>query len=116
MQLEKIAVLGERKIALGFELVGIKDVFINEDPKAMHDKLFEIINEKIYNLVLASDSVERYLSEEELRSIETMMKPVVIFIPVSADVENKESVEKLAKRVLGIDLSNLKNSSIGVKE
>ncbi|ASI13680.1 A-type Na(+),H(+)-transporting-ATP synthase subunit F [Candidatus Mancarchaeum acidiphilum] len=116
MQLEKIAVLGERKIALGFELVGIKDVFISEDPKGMHDKLFEIINGKAYNLILASDSVEKYLGEDELRSIETMMKPVVIFIPVSSDVENKESVEKLAKRILGIDLSNLKNSPAGAKE
>lgn len=111
MDLKKIAVIGERRIALGFRVIGIKDIFIYEDPKALAKKLNELIKDKEFNLIIASDSIEKNLRDDELRYIETLLEPVVIFIPITGESNERESVKNLAKRILGIDISNLKNSN-----
>lgn len=108
-EFDKIAVIGERKIAMGFEMIGIQDIFISDDPKEMLSMLRSTIASKEYGLIIASDSIMSQIYDDELRKIEAMLKPVVIFIPISKDASEKESVAQLAKRVLGIDISNLKN-------
>ncbi len=100
----KIAVIGEREIALGFKLSGIKDVFISEGKEAS-STLLRLMASKEYDLVIASYSIRLSLSPNALRATETAMKPLVIFIPSEKELsEQSESVEALAKRVLGVDI------------
>ncbi len=107
MKFEKIAVIGEREIALGFRLVGIKDTFIKTGTEAV--KVFaELMNEKNFNLILVSEGIKEYMEKNLLRLAETSLKPLVVFIPLPGEEQERESVESLAKRVLGVDIKGLK--------
>ncbi len=107
MKFEKVAVIGERELALGFKLVGIKDTFIKSGAEAV--KLFsELMTSKAYNLILVSESIKSHMESNLLRLAETSLTPLVVFVPLPGVEEEKESVEKLAKRVLGVDIKGLK--------
>ncbi len=99
MELEKIAVIAEREVALGFKLVGIKDVFISYGEEGA-GKLAEIAESAQYSLVIASDSIRDALTTSALRRFERM--------PTGANEGKAESVEALAKRILGVNIQNVK--------
>jgi V/A-type H+-transporting ATPase subunit F len=106
LETERIAVIGERDVALGFKLVGIKDAFIEEGASAVA-LLREILEKKEYGLVIVSNTLLEHMDTQTLRAAETSLKPIVVFLPVKEE-ENKESVEQLAKRVLGVNIQMLK--------
>ncbi len=107
MKFEKVAVIGEREIALGFKLIGIKDTFIKSGSDAVK-QFTELMNSKSYNLILVSESIRSAMDSGSLRLAETSLAPLVVFIPLPGKEEERESVEKLAKRVLGVDIKGLK--------
>lgn len=107
MKFESIAVIGERELALGFKLIGIKDTFIKTGKDAVKT-LVDLMNEKAYTLIFVSESVKEHMEGNVLRFTETSLIPLVVFIPLPGVEEEKESVEKLAKRVLGVDIKGLK--------
>ena len=109
MEFERIAVVGERELALGFKLIGIQDVFMSAGREAI-TKFAELLNAKQYNLVLVSESLREHMDSSVLRLAETSLKPIVIFIPVPGSGAAQESVEMLAKRILGIDIASLKGA------
>ncbi len=106
LEFEKIAVIGERETALGFKLVGIKDAFISSGEEAV-SLLRGMMDKKEYGLVIASNTIVEYMDTATLRQAETSLKPIIVFIPVEEE-KNKESVEQLAKRVLGVNIQTLK--------
>ncbi|MGC8648424.1 MAG: V-type ATP synthase subunit F [Candidatus Micrarchaeia archaeon] len=106
MEFGKIGVIGERDIALGFKLVGVKDAFIEEGDSAV-SLLRDMLEKKEYGLIIVSNTVLEHMDTQTLRAAETSLKPIVVFIPVKEE-ENKESVEQLAKRVLGVNIQTLK--------
>ncbi len=109
MEFEKIAVIGEREIALGFKLIGVSDVFVLSGEQAAQ-KFSELLNGKQYNLLLVSESLRQQMDGNVLRLAETSLKPIVIFIPVPGSGAGQESVEMLAKRILGVDIASLKGA------
>ncbi len=106
MEFEKIAVIGERETVLGFKLVGIKDAFIASGGDAV-SLLRDIMDKKEYGLVIVSNTIIGHMDTATLRQAETSLKPIIVFIPVEEE-KNKESVEQLAKRVLGVNIQTLK--------
>jgi V/A-type H+-transporting ATPase subunit F len=109
MNFEKIAVIGERELALGFKLIGVKDVFMEEGREAV--SMFErLLGSKDYNLIMLSENLKQLMDPNLLRLAETSLKPIVIFIPVPGSGAAQESVETLAKRVLGVDIQSLKGA------
>jgi V/A-type H+-transporting ATPase subunit F len=106
LEFEKIAVIGERETVLGFKLVGIKDAFIASGAEAVQ-LLRGMIEKKEYGLVIASNTILDYMDTSTLRMAETSLQPIIVFIPV-AEEKNKESVEQLARRVLGVNIQTLK--------
>ena len=109
MDFDKIAVIGERELALGFKLIGIQDVFISSGHDAL-SKFTELLNAKQYNLIMLSESLRNEMDGNLLRLASTSLKPIVIFIPVPGASEKAESVESLAKRILGVDIASLKGA------
>jgi V/A-type H+-transporting ATPase subunit F len=100
----RIAVVGERDISLGFKLVGIKDVFISEGKDAA-STISKLMSSKEYDLIIASYRLKALMSANARHLAETATKPLVIFIPSEKELaEQSESVESLAKRVLGVDI------------
>ena len=109
MQLEKIAVVGERELVLGFKLIGVQDVFIRDDNEALQT-LAELMKGGQYNLIMMSENLRSKMDGGLLRLVETSLKPLVIFIPLPGKEAEQESVESLARRVLGVDIAGLKGA------
>jgi V/A-type H+-transporting ATPase subunit F len=107
MKFERVAVVGARELVLGFKLIGIHDVFIRHGVEAVKT-LMDLINAKSHNLIMASEEIKSHMDSSSLRIAETSLSPLVVFIPLPGIEEEKESVEKLAKRVLGVDIKGLK--------
>ena len=109
MDFDRIAVVGERELVLGFKLIGIHDVFIASGHEAI-GKFSELLNTKQYNLIMLSESLRGQMDGNLLRLASTSLKPIVIFIPMPGAGASQESVEKLAKRILGVDIASLKGA------
>ncbi len=105
--MEEIAVVGEREIALGFKLIGIQDVFIEEGENAVK-KVEELAASGRYGLIFVSETVKRFAGLSKTKQFESSLKPLVVFIPMLEMEKKRETLEQLAKRVLGIDLEKLK--------
>jgi V/A-type H+/Na+-transporting ATPase subunit F len=99
----KIAVVGERELAIGYNLLGIEDTFIiggEEASKTIQD----LFDSGSYSLIIASDTVRTSLPAIFRKKIEGSLEPLVIFMPALQGNIQEESIALLAKRVLGISI------------
>ncbi len=99
-----LCLIGERELVAGFKLVGINDTFIAspEDGKPIIKELF---NSKKYNVIMVSQSFQKYMSADEINLYTGSLNPLVIFIPLPG-IKEEESVYDLAKKILGIDIGD----------
>ncbi len=97
-----IAVIGERELVLGFRLVGVENSFIAEKEKGV-ERLQVMMQEKKFSLIMVSESIKPYMDQRTLRSIDVSTDPVVVFIPLPGG-QDLESVNDLAKRILGVEI------------
>jgi V/A-type H+-transporting ATPase subunit F len=99
-----LCLIGERELVAGFKLVGINDTFISEPENGVH-LLKQMFDSKKYNVIMVSQSFQKYLSDDELKLYSESMEPLVIFIPLPG-IKEEESVYDMAKRILGIDIGD----------
>lgn len=99
----RIAVVGERELAIGYNLLGIEDTFITsgDDASKTVQDLFSSGN---YSLIIISDAVRSSLPAIFRKKIEASIEPLVIFMPALEGNIQEESISVLAKRVLGISI------------
>jgi vacuolar-type H+-ATPase subunit F/Vma7 len=97
-------VLGERQLAIGFRLIGFKDV-VEVTPETARAEFQKAMTSGEFGLVVASASVDRALSENERMQAEGSLKPLVVFVPPPSGEYEIESLSALAKRVLGVSLA-----------
>jgi V/A-type H+/Na+-transporting ATPase subunit F len=99
----RTVVVGERELAIGFRLIGLQDVIevtpensVAEFQRAMHGG---------FTLLIATQSIRAQLSEAQRAAADSSLKPLVVFVPTPTGEFEVESIEALAKRVLGVTLS-----------
>lgn len=97
-----IAIVAEREIVLGFRLIGVEHSFIAEKEEGVKT-LNDLLSEKKFSLIMVSESIKPYMDSKTKRFTEVSTDPVVVFIPVPGG-EDLESVNELARRVLGVDI------------
>ncbi|MEM0140108.1 MAG: V-type ATP synthase subunit F [Ferroplasma sp.] len=102
--MQDICLIGERELVAGFKLVGINDAY-EANPETDSKKLKDIFTSKKYNVILASQSFQKYIDEDELRLYSTSIDPLVVFIPIPG-IKEEESVYDLARKILGIDIGD----------
>ena len=100
----RTVVLGERELAIGFRLIGFKDV-VETTPETASAEFRKIVDSGEFSLVVASQSVARGLNESQRRLAESSLKPLVVFVPTPTGEYELESLATLAKRVLGVSLA-----------
>ena len=76
-----LCLIGERELVAGFKLVGINDTFI-ATPENGTSLLKQLFNSKKYNVIMVSQSFEKYLNSDEINLYRGSMDPLVIFIPL----------------------------------
>ncbi|MEM0075490.1 MAG: V-type ATP synthase subunit F [Nitrososphaerota archaeon] len=99
----KIAVVGDRELALGYRLLGVDDTFIVSDSDAP-TTIMNLFSSEQYSLIIIADQVRKKLSKAMIEKLEASLAPLVIFMPSPSEQVEEESLAALAKRVLGIDL------------
>ena len=72
------------------------------------NEVIKLIKSKEYNLIIAEEGIKEYADQNELSIINLSVDPLVLLIPSQEVEESKESLESLAKRVLGVDITKLK--------
>ncbi len=95
--------LGERELAIGFRLIGLKNV-IEVTPENSVEEFQRVMNEGQYSLVIASQSVRASLSEAQRANADASLEPLTVFVPTPTGEFEVESINALAKRVLGVTL------------
>jgi V/A-type H+-transporting ATPase subunit F len=101
---KSVAVLGEREIVMGFKLIGISSCFeINE--KNAQSEISRIISRREFSLIIISENMMKYIESKALERMMASTDPLIIFIPMPGGRE-EESVSKLAKRILGVDIGS----------
>jgi V/A-type H+-transporting ATPase subunit F len=98
----RIAVIGERSISMGFRLIGIEDTFEAEGEEALRE--LEILEKSgKYSVIFISESLKSIMDIRILNYYESILNPLVMFIPLPG-VKNEESLETMAKRILGVEI------------
>lgn len=97
-------VLGERELAIGFRLIGLKDV-IEVTPETSVAEFQRVMTEGRHSLVIASQSIRARLSETQRANADASLRPLAVFVPTPSGEFEVESINALAKRVLGVTLS-----------
>jgi len=95
----RLAVIGNNDFATGFQLAGIKDVFVVE--KKLEEKIDEALqNTEIGVLVMEEEAVAK-LSNRYKKMLDKLVTPVVVTI----SSKGKESdLRAVIKRTVGVDL------------
>ena len=107
MEFKKIVFIGDRRDGLGLKLAGIDNSMDLTGKEALNE-VIKLIKNKEYNLIIAEESIKEYADQNELSTINLSVDPLVLLIPSQEAEESKESLESLAKRVLGVDITKLK--------
>lgn len=100
----RTVVLGERELAIGFRLIGFKDV-TEVTPQTAPAEFRRVMESGEFSLVVASQSIARALSESQRAHAEASLRPLVVFVPTPTGEYEVESISALAKRVLGVSLA-----------
>lgn len=100
----RTVVLGERELAIGFRLIGLKDVF-EVTPESSVSEFQRVMSAGDYNLVIASQSIRARLSDAQRGHADASLTPLVVFVPTPSGEFDVESINALAKRVLGVTLA-----------
>jgi len=97
-------VLGERELAIGFRLIGLKDV-VEVRPDNAVSEFQRVMGDGRFNLVIASQSIRPRLSELQRAHADASLAPLDVFVPTPSGDYEVESLSALAKRVLGVTLA-----------
>ncbi|MGP8072057.1 MAG: V-type ATP synthase subunit F [Thermoplasmata archaeon] len=100
----RTVVLGERELAIGFRLIGLRDVreVTPEDSVVEFEK---VLRADDVGLLIASQSIRPRLSDAERTRADASLRPLVVFVPTPTGEFEVESINALAKRVLGVTLA-----------
>ena len=99
----RTVVLGERELAIGFRLIGLKDV-VEVTAETAVDEFQKAITNERFSLLIASQSIRPRLSETQRAHADASLRPLVVFVPTPSGEYEVESISALAKRVLGVTL------------
>lgn len=99
----RTVVLGERELAIGFRLIGLKDV-VEVTPETSVVEFQKAIADERLSLIVASQAIRARLSEAERTHADASLRPLVVFVPTPSGEYEVESINALAKRVLGVTL------------
>ena len=97
-------VLGERELAIGFRLIGFPHV-IEVTAETAQAEFQRAMADERYSLVIASQSIRPRLTAVQRAHADATLHPLVVFVPTPTGESEEETINALAKRVLGVTLA-----------
>jgi len=96
-------VVGEKELVLGYRLLGVEDALPVGRTEAQKT-VMELFNSGKYNLIIVGNEARKGLSAATKDKLESSIVPLVVFMPSTEAEVAEESLSRLAKRVLGVDI------------
>lgn len=66
--------------------------------------VMELFNSGKYNLIIVGNEARKGISAQTMEKLESSIVPLVVFMPSTEAEVAEESLSRLAKRVLGVDI------------
>lgn len=101
---DRTLVLGERELAIGFRLIGFQNV-VEVTPDTAVEEFQRAMADDRLSLVIASQAIRPRLSEAQRAHADSTLHPLVVFVPTPTGESEGETINDLAKRVLGVTLT-----------
>ena len=95
--------VGEKELVLGYRLLGVEDA-IAVSRADSQKTVMELFNSGKFNLIIVGNEARKGLSAAMLDKLESSIVPLVVFMPSTDAQVAEESLSRLAKRVLGVDI------------
>jgi vacuolar-type H+-ATPase subunit F/Vma7 len=104
-QNERLAVIADAATCTGFRLAGVDHTFPLSGAEA-EKKISELLSDSTFGIVIVTERMLENCDWRLKKRVEQTAKPVVVAIPdMAGPIEQEESLAKLIKRALGVDLS-----------
>ncbi len=96
--------MGERELAIGFRLIGLKDV-VEVTAETAQGEFQKAVSSGDFSLIIASQSIRQHLTESQRLVADSSLRPLVVFVPTPKGEYEMETINSLAKRVLGVSIN-----------
>ncbi len=101
----RMAVIADRKTAAGFMLAGIKEAFAAENDFDAEKFLKKAVNTPDIAVLFITSDLARHLKKQiDERRLRGMLYPVIVEIPPVSGEMKEDSIRKIVKRAVGIDM------------
>ena len=105
---EKLGVIADSPTVTGFRIAGVEHTFALSGQEA-EGKLSELLSDPSFGIIIVTEKLLENCDWRLKKRIEATAKPVVVAIPdAKGPIEQEESLAKLIKRALGVDLTKKK--------
>ena len=99
----EIAVVGDSEFAMGFQLIGIKKVFLGSTSHDIKSCFEEAMSPDI-GLVVTNDRAVSKLDPISRKRVESSVSPIILIL--SKESMAQENLRDMIKKAIGIDLMN----------
>ena len=96
-----IAVLGDVSFTLGFQMAGVKKIVQQKQEKTA-EQFKTLLQDKDIGIIITQEESMKYCDEQLREELENSVHPVCIV--VSPEEGSSDSLRKLIKKSIGVDL------------
>ncbi len=102
----KISLIGDKDTAIGFQLAGVKDAHIVEDPDEARTALRNLAKDEDTGLIIMTERLADKVREDITAITEGKVTPIVVEVPdKGGPIEKKvDPIKELVKRAVGIEI------------
>lgn len=104
---DKIVVVGDEDLCMGFGLAGVVKTFETQDSVFAEQTLLNLFEKDDIGLVIVYDYLVRGFSAKTKSRIQTLTKPVVLTVPGKRGPDEKgESLQAMIKKAIGVEIKS----------
>ncbi len=105
--MEKIVVVGDRDLCIGFGLAGVVEAHEIQDPSQVEARIWSLMEREEVGLVIMYDEFLNHLTPKLKNKLQSVTRPVFVAVPGKKGADEKaESLQVLIKKAIGIELKN----------
>ncbi|VVB66696.1 V-type ATP synthase subunit F [Candidatus Gugararchaeum adminiculabundum] len=102
---DAILVLGDDALVTGFRLAGLTNSIKVDNAKQAEEKLNAILTDSKFGIIVLNEKMLNEMDWRLRKKIDNLAKPVIVPVPDKTGASTEgESLQKLVKRAIGIDL------------
>ena len=98
----ELCIVGNSEFTAGFELIGIKKIFVGEDADELKIAFTTALKDADVGIIVTNNIALDQLHQIFRRRVESSVTPVVVSL--STDSGSQQNLRDLIKKAIGIDL------------